>query len=238
MIDSIMREVERRGITRLCHFTPSRNLVHILTNEMGILATKHLEEDERNIFTPTDLQGLDGHQGYICCSIEYPNAWYFDTAKSKDILFRDWVVLFINLKYLWLAGTRFCARNAASACGSSVAEGEAAFLSMFAPSVSGAGGKTFSRSTSHLSCCPTDNQAEVLIPDKIGISDIIGIAVPTETQAKNEAVRLNLLGIPEEKYNLVIAPDLFDKYKLRTRFAQVRDQMKNLGKEARSYEQQ
>ena len=214
MIDSIKREAESRSITRLCHFTPSRNLVHILTGETGILATKHLQENERSIFTPTDLKRLDRHQGYICCSIEYPNAWYFYTAKSKDILFKDWVVLFINPKYLWMSGTRFCPRNAASAFGSAVAEGEAAFLSMFAQSVSGAGGRTFSRWTNHLACCPTDNQAEVLIPDQIGISDILGIAVPSETQAKNEAVRLDILGIPEDKYKFVVAPDLFDKYKL------------------------
>src|SRR4028118_2268045 len=134
MIETIKQEVERRGITRLCHFTPSRNLVHILTGTTGILATKKLQTDERSVFTPTDLQRLDRHEDYICCSIQYPNAWYFDTAKSKDELhelFKDWVILFINPKYLWLPGTRFCPRNAASGYGNLVAEGKEAFLSMF-----------------------------------------------------------------------------------------------------------
>ena len=75
MIASIKREVIRRGITCLCHFTPSLNLIHIVSGTMGVLASKKLKEDERSIFTMTDLMRLDGHEGYISCSIEYPNAW-------------------------------------------------------------------------------------------------------------------------------------------------------------------
>jgi ssDNA thymidine ADP-ribosyltransferase, DarT len=214
MIETIKQEVERRRITRLCHFTPSRNLVHILTGITGILATKKLQKDERSVFTSTDLERFDRHEEYICCSIEYPNAWYFDKAKSKDELFKDWVILFINPKYLWLPGTRFCPRNAASGHGRNVAEGEQAFLSMFAESVPGAYNRNFTRSNTHLACCPTDNQAEVLIPDQIGTADILAIAVPTENQAKNEVVRLSILGVPTDTFNFVIAPTLFDKQSL------------------------
>jgi hypothetical protein len=214
MINAIKLEAERRGITRLCHFTPSRNLVHILTGETGILATQNLTENERSVFTQTDLQRLDGHGGYICCSIEYPNVWYFDNAKSKDNLFKDWVVLFIDPKYLWLLGTRFCPRNAASNSGRNVAEGEGAFLGMFTNAVTGAYGKTRERSPNHLTCCPTDDQAEVLIPDQIAISDILSIAVPTESQAKNEAARLSIMGVPEDRFKFVIAPEIFEKYTL------------------------
>jgi hypothetical protein len=214
MIETIKQEVESRAITRLCHFTPSRNLVHILTGTTGILATKKLQTDERSVFTPTDLQRLDRHEGYICCSIEYPNAWYFDKAKSKDELhelFKDWVILFINPKYLWLPGTRFCPRNAASGYGNLVAEGKEAFLSMFNQSVPGAYNRTRTRSNTHLACCPTDNQAEVLIPDTISIGDILAVAVKTQTQAKNEAARLSILDVPEDRFNFVIAPTLFEK---------------------------
>ncbi|NJM62498.1 MAG: DUF4433 domain-containing protein [Oscillatoriales cyanobacterium RU_3_3] len=185
-----------------------------MTGTTGILATKNLQKDERSVFTSTDIERLDKHEGYICCSIEYPNAWYFDKAKSKDKLFKDWVILFINPKYLWLPGTRFCQRNAASGCGRNVAEGKEAFLSMFAQSVPGAYNKTFTRSNTHLACCPTDNQAEVLIPDRIEMADILGIAVPTEMQVKNEAARLSILGEPSERFNFVIAPTLFDKHSL------------------------
>ena len=214
MIASIRHEATRRGITRLCHFTPSRNLVHIASGTEGILATKRLRESERRVFTPTDLARLDGHGGHISCSIEYPNAWYFDKARSKDILFKDWVVLFINPRYLWLPGARFCPRNAAANCGGSVLEGEKGFLALFANSVTGAGSRTFNRLTTHLPCCPTDDQAEVLIPDQIAKSDILAIAVKTETQAKNEASRFRLIGLPIGSFRLIIAPELFEKRSL------------------------
>jgi len=211
MIISIRREAVRRGITRLCHFTPSRNLAHIASGEEGILATKKLKEDERSIFTQTDLERLDGHEGYISCSIEYPNAWYFDKARSRDILFKDWVVLLIDPKYLWLPSTRFCPRNAAANYGRSVSEGEQGFLALFADSVVGAGGRTFSRSSTHLLCCPTDDQAEVLIPDRIAKSDISAIVVGTKTQARNEAARLQLMNLPIDSFSFIIAPNLFQK---------------------------
>lgn len=215
MISNIKQEVKRRGITRLCHFTPSRNLVHIMTGQRGILATKHLEQDERSVFTSTDLERHDRHEGHICCSIEYPNAWYFDRAKSRDDLFKDWVVLFIDPKYLWFQGTRFCRRNAASGYGSNVIEGERGFFEMFASSITGAYSRNFARSPTHLDCCPTDNQAEVLIPDEVGISDILAIVVPTEIQAKKESVRLDMLGIPDSQYNLKVIPEIFEPNKLK-----------------------
>lgn len=213
-IEAIKREAQRRGISRLCHFTPSRNLAHILTGETGILATKNLQTSERSVFTPTDIERLDRHEEYICCSIEYPNVFYFNTAKSRDKLFKDWVVLFIKPEYLWLVNTKFCPRNAASGSGRYISEGETAFLEIFAPSVEGARGNIFRRGSKHLISCPTDNQAEVLVPDTIAIKDILAIAVPTKEQAKNEIARLKILGEREDRFKFIVAPDLFDRNKL------------------------
>jgi hypothetical protein len=185
-----------------------------LTGTTGILATRKLQENEREVFTPTDLERFDRHQGYICCSIEYPNAWYFDKAKSADILFTDWVILFIKSQYLWSSGTRFCPRNAASNYGRNIAEGEDAFFALFADAVQGANGIIRHRSRNHLACCPTDDQAEVLIPDTIGMADIYAFAVSTEKQAKNEAARLQILNVAEDRFKIVVAPDLFNKNNL------------------------
>jgi hypothetical protein len=79
---AIKKKVRQRGVTRLCHFTPSRNLIHIASGVTGILATKKLEAEERKLYTPTDLLRFDGHAGFISCSLEYPNAWYFDKARG------------------------------------------------------------------------------------------------------------------------------------------------------------
>lgn len=211
MISSIRNEILQRRITRLCHFTPSRNLAHIASGKEGILATKNLEKDERKIFTPTDLKRLDGHEDYISCSIEYPNVWYFDKAQAREMLFKDWVILFIDPRYLWLPGTRFCPRNAAASYGRNVLEGEQGFLSLFGDSIIGAGNRTFRRSATHLPCCPTDDQAEILIPDQIAKKDILAIGVKTETQAKNETVRFQLMSLPTDSFRFIITPDLFEK---------------------------
>ena len=70
----IRQVATKREITRLCHFTPSRNLVHIATGLEGILSTKHLTDDEKAVFNPTDILRIDGFKDHVCCSLEFPNA--------------------------------------------------------------------------------------------------------------------------------------------------------------------
>ena len=119
----IRQACRRRGISRLCHFTPTRNLVHIVTGSGGLLSTQRLNENERSAFNPTDLQRLDGFPDHVCCSIQYPNPWYFDAARRRERLFPDWVVLLIDPRCIWQDGTKFSVGNAATGMGGSVREG-------------------------------------------------------------------------------------------------------------------
>lgn len=208
--------VDSRGITRLCHFTPSRNLLHILSGKNGILPTAKLSAEERAVFTPTDLARLDGFPSHICCSVEYPNAWFFNQARTKEELFKDWVVVLVAPHYLWADGTKFCQRNAASGYGRFVMTGITGFESMYSRSVLGAGGKTRMRMPRQLSCCPTDDQAEVLVPASIGLKDIQGVVVISEEQARREDTRLKYVGV-ETHPKWIICPDYFDPYKLSVR---------------------
>lgn len=191
-IHSIRANAERRGITRVCHFTPSRNLGHIAVDPAGVLATQHLEDDEKAVLNPTDLMRLDGHPDHVCCSIQYPNSWYFRNARAHEPLFRDWVVLLIEPHYLWRAGTKFCPRNSAAEHGRLIGEGPEAFEALFANAVEGV--RTYRRGPSHPAFLPTDEQAEVLIPDRIQRKDVIGIVVRDDAQAAREISRLELLG--------------------------------------------
>lgn len=211
MINEIKDEVKKRGISRICHFTPSRSLLHILSDKIGVLATTHLRSDERSVFNPTDLNRFDRHPDHICCSIEYPNAWYFNTARSNEVLFKDWVVLLIRPHYLWAEGTKFCPVNAATGGGAYIAEGYNAFMNMFALTPKGSKQK---RGERHLSCSPTDDQAEVLVFDNIHIRDLIAAAVYDESQAKSEITRFKLSGIALDSLKLLIAPDFYNKYEL------------------------
>lgn len=202
---SIQECVAQRGITRLCHFTPSRNLAHIMSDVRGVLASRHLEDDESAVFNPTDKYRLDGYPDHVCCSIQYPNGWYFRKARAADPLFLDWVVLLIGTHYLWRLGTKFSPRNAAAKRGGLVRTGWAAFNSLFADRVEGV--QTYHRGPDHPDWLPTDEQAEVLIPDKIGLSDVSGIVVYNEDQAAREASRLNLIGVTVPR--ILIVPEFF-----------------------------
>ena len=205
-IGSIKVSAAQRGITRLCHFTPSRNLGHIAEDRWGILASQHLDEDEKTVFNPTDLKRLDGYPDHVCCSIQYPNAWYFRTARGQERLFRDWVVLLIEAHYLWRADTKFCPRNAATEHGRLIGEGAEAFEALFAEVVEGV--RTYRRGRGHPACLPTDEQAEVLIPDRIKRRDVIGIAIRDDAQARREVSRLELLG--RRPPPILIVPEFFD----------------------------
>lgn len=209
-IESIRTESIRRRITRLCHFTPSRNLGHIAEDPRGILASRYLAEDEKTVFNPTDLARLDGFPDHVCCSIQYPNAWYFRKARTQERLFEDWVVLLVDPHYLWHADTKFCPRNAAAGYGRLVGDGVDAFERLFAETVEGRG--TFRRGSRHPTFLPTDEQAEVLIPDRVERQDVIGIVVRDEAQAKREVARLELLG--RRSPPITIASDFFEPSRL------------------------
>ena len=206
MTPTIRELARRRRISRLCHFTPSRNLAHILASEEGILASIRLEADERDLFNPTDRDRLDGYRDHVCCSVQYPNGWYFRKAREREILFPDWVVLLLDPRYLWQPGTKFCPRNAAAAQGGLIREGPDAFEALFASVVEGA--RTYHRGPGHPSFLPTDEQAEVLIPDRVRLSDLKGVAVRDDSQARREASRLRHMDAPFPRF--VVAPEFFD----------------------------
>lgn len=208
-MNSIKQECVKRGITRLCHFTQSRNLAHIFDEPFGLYSTRTLQEHDMP-YNPTDPGRYDGRDDLICCSIEYPNTYFFHKVREKDRLFKDWVVLLIDPSYLWHAETCFCACNAARDKGLHIKTGFKGFKSLFA---STSPGISFSRGSRHLSSAPTDIQAEVLLKDPIPLDSIIGIIVQSEKQAQRELFRLDLQGISLDK-PIGIAPDFFQRTSL------------------------
>jgi hypothetical protein len=61
---------------------------------------------------------------------------------------------------------------------------------------------------SHPIWFPTDDQAEVLIPDRVVREDVIGIAVIDDSQAKREIARMEQLR--KHVPRIVVAPLFFD----------------------------
>ena len=87
MIDKeyIEAELEKRKITRLCHFTKFSKLLHMMELK-EITATDFIDDD---ILDVNDKERKDGHKDYICCTVQYPNTWYLSKAKERDSVFID-----------------------------------------------------------------------------------------------------------------------------------------------------
>ncbi len=208
--DAIQRDVRRRDITRLCHFMQSRKLQHVLTQTQAILPTRQLQDRYPDLLDVTDTARLDGHLNHICCSVEYPNSWYFQKVRERDHLFTDWVILCLDPALLWEREALFSPRNAAAQHGALLRSGWHGWQALFALQVAGAHGKMRRRTPQMLACCPTDGQAEVLIPDAISQCYITAIIVQNEKQARKEQVRLTCLKV-NVSFTWIVAPTLFTR---------------------------
>lgn len=201
MVNAITTEARRRGITRLCHFTRSSTLPHVV--EAGAIRAVGALRRSADFYRPTDTKRFDNHLDHVSCSIEYPNVWYFDTARKQDSIFTDWIVFLLDIALLDEPETKFSPRNAASPT-ASIAGGLEAFDKLFADNVT-----IYSRRPGHPDWWPTSDQAEVLVRGPIPMSKVQGIVVRDEDQAELETYRMRELlpnaAIPQ----LIIAPTFF-----------------------------
>lgn len=212
--ESIARQIEAkaaaRKISRLCHLTPFRNLLHIASGD-GLRSVAELEED-RAAFDQQDLERLDERPDHISCSIEYPNVWYLrrrlGDATPLQRLFPDWVCLLVDPKYLWAPGTEFAPRNAAAGRGAQLRSGYDAFCDMYPTRVRGAYGRFYGRDRKP-DACPTDDQAEVMIEKHVPLADASTIVFADVDQAARSVSALRLLQAPVERFKFLIAPSFF-----------------------------
>lgn len=205
-MSDVAQMIRHRGISRITHFTNSRNLPKILSSG-AILSADDLIE-RRIDHAVTDPQRFDGHRGHICCNIEYPNMYYFRQAsvRPNHVNFSDWIVLLLAPEVAAADGVLFSPGNAARGSGRFLASGLEAFAAQYAESVNG-----FVRGPRHFPSSPTDIQAEVLIPGPIPLSEVRGIVVADDETLKREFVRLEQLGYQPGAYDWFVAPALFTR---------------------------
>ena len=187
-----------RGVTRLCHFTKFQSLTHIINSADGILASDSIRQDTKNV---NDTARYDGELDFVCCSVQYPNSWFLQKAMQRDSdkIFKDWVVLYIDLNILRKKSAKFCPCNASKSGGAYISSNIDNIDSIFAASVS-----TFRypRPQKMLSCCPTDGQAEILIEKSIPREYIDGIAVGDEDTAKRVYALLKMCNVTHIDYEM------------------------------------
>lgn len=205
--------IQERGITRLCHLTPTRNFVHIAAEGGGLRSVTQLGTDELAVFQQQDPNRWDGHRDHISCSIQYPNAWYLRHKKvafGEAANFPDWTMLGIDPRHLLREDTLFCPQNAASSGGAGLCAGLAGFEALYEEEMTDGQGRTFRRSARRISACPTNDQAEAMIYRQIPLADITTIFVPDAAQASRQYVQLEQIGVDPTRFHYVIAPNLFD----------------------------
>ena len=203
----------RYGVTRLAHFTPSLNLRHII-EDGRITSSRDLAENAPEYFSPTDRERFDGHPDKICCTFQYPNAYYLDQARRRPEYtnYPDWVCVLLSPVLVARPGALFSPRNAAAGRGSHLRAGLEGLESCFAERVGG-----YTRKHRHLAGAATDLQAEVLVPGPINTSFITAVVVSGAEQAAQEFSRLRMFGLRPERFVWTVSPELFDKNELRRR---------------------
>jgi hypothetical protein len=194
--------LKTRGVTRLCHFTKFQSLTHIITSAEGILASSSIRQDTKNV---NDTARYDGELDSVCCSVQYPNSWFLNAAmqNNPDQIFKDWVVLYVDLSILKYKNAKFCPCNASKSSGAYINGNMDNIDSIFATYIHIS---RYQRSPKMLSCCPTDGQAEILIEDSIPREYINGIAVGDEDVANRVYTMLKIYGMVH--IPLYVAPDV------------------------------
>lgn len=195
--------------TRLVHFTPARNLAHILYDGQ-LRSSKELAEAAPEQFTPTDRERFDAHSDHVCCTFQFPNAYYQDVASQKPahVNYPNWVILTLDKSLVLKPDAFFCGCNAAWGSGAYLQPGAQALAHCWAdPSIP----RGRPRGARHLPSAPTDLQAEVLIPGPIPVSAVTGIIVMTKEDAAEQQDILQRLQIDPGQRPWSVAPLLFDK---------------------------
>ena len=201
-----MEQINDRGITRLCHFTKSKNIPYILGELNGILSTETIPLQIREV---NDVNRFDKRLDYICCSLEYPNIYYLDKIRDNDKLFKEWVILAIDPSIIVDRECLFSPVNAATESGKYIKGGRIGFSQLYSNNVI-TKKRNIIRSSRALKSCPTDIQAEVLIKDEIPKEYIQSIIVENEDQGRIQKIKLKYLNL-ESQINVIVAPELFQK---------------------------
>lgn len=207
---SVLSFLEDRGVERLVHFTPSRNLLPIF--RVGELRpASDLNAEVLTIHANTDPHRHDGHADRISFSLQYPNPYYFRTARGKTNAqnFPDWAILFAKPAVAAKSGTLFSPANAALGSGRHLASGVRGLAACYSNPESSSGRVLF-RGPQHKRACPTNLQSEVLVPGPIPLSEVFCIVLPTELSVAQERTRLRMFGANPDAIKWATSQHLFD----------------------------
>lgn len=175
----IKKEVSRRGIDYIYHFTCIENLNSILNR--GVISLNKLEKENIK-FLNNDPHRLDDYRDSTSWSISHPNYFYLKQIMHRYPS-RKWCIIEARAEILWKKKCYYSEMNAANSLVRCRPETERvgieSFNKMFDYKV-----KDYIRQSNWHSKYPTDVQAEVLVFDDIELSDVSGIYLSSVDQLK------------------------------------------------------
>lgn len=202
----VMDEVARRGIKRLCHFTPVGSLAGIIQDRQVWSRSELLRR--RPSARVNDRNRFDRHTGYVCCSVQYPNLYVLNNFRSPDRINSSsaWAALIFRPDLLAHPRTKFCVLNASKDFGAHIRDGLDGFVSLFADNPAPS---TQFRGNSHLESCPTDRQAEVLVHHSVPIEAIVGVVL--ESNGSRRLAMREVKKLPRRiRPKIMVEPEFFD----------------------------
>jgi hypothetical protein len=207
--------LSRLRVRRLAHFTPARNIWHIL-EDGEIRSSKDLADRAPEYFSPTDRQRFDQNPDKVCCSFEYPNGYYLAKAKANPEFqnYPEWICFLLDIDLILRPGTLFCGCNAAKGGGCYVTPGGQALLDCFANPSRPMG---WPRGSNHHPGAATDVQAEALVPGPIALSHVRAIVVRSDGLAQELYGDLDRYGLDPGRCRWMVAPVFFNKSTLSNR---------------------
>ena len=199
------REIEKRKISRLVHFTPVINLFSIF--EQGALLSREtlnrLNVDRPDLFLNhyvefNDQIRLDNKENYINLSIEHPNDSLFERFRTKlRDLDEDWCVIAIETECIFWKDTLYSIGNAAarSSKDHGVDGKFDTFCSLFKDSVAYINhhSQSILDRKGLRDSYTTDAQAEVMVKDQIPIEKVLAVYFVTEQDAARYAAAVEIL---------------------------------------------
>lgn len=199
--DWVSQSIRDRGITRLCHFTSIRALERI-AEDRALIDRQTLEDRDQGCAF-NDPYRHDGQRHHVCFTLEHPNVWMMDMLSSRAPQKREFVILCISPSEMERDNVLFSPGNAATKYGDSLAPGEAGFNRLY---LTITGPRAPSRRVNHARSCPTDLQAEVLIPGPIPLSSALCVVTASE---ENSGYVRHVLSANEVKLPVVVQPKFF-----------------------------
>lgn len=209
------REIARRGIQHLVHFTTTINLLSIFEqgrvlcrdaiDRLGIDCPELAPQDYIDYM---DSQRLDGLTEYVNLSVERPNRFLLRTFQRRnDLSWFTWCILRINAKHIYRDSTLFSVTNAASraAANYGIDGSFENFTALFQDTV--ATRKHTLRRGRLPPHFTTDVQAEVLVKNAIPVEDVHQVCFRTKDNLQETRAAFSLQGFNTD--NFVVTPDLF-----------------------------